>query len=210
MPGKIPSIPKFKGDNFISFNSWILQFEAQLNALEVKDENTKLHDLLLCCTKSSAFATVSNAIVTNGDISYGNLKKLLQDTYCGPEYKRTLETKLRSLKYTPGQNIPAFCHELTTLVQEIYGLTDASVIESIAQNHILSKLKSVVQEPAKLLQSMGKCTLESILELVKSKAGENPYVQGNLQAPMAAAATSTARHDTDKLESMVENLCGKN
>ena len=98
MPGKIPSIPKFKGDNFISFNSWILQFEAQLNALEVKDENTKWRDLLLCCTESSAFATVSNAIVTNGDVSYGNLKKLLQDTYCGPEYKRTLETKLRSLK----------------------------------------------------------------------------------------------------------------
>ena len=98
-------------------------------------------------------------------------------------------------------------------MQEIYGLTDASVIESIAQNHILTKLEPVVQEPAKLLQLTGKCTLESILELVNSKAGENPYVQGNLQAPMAAAATSTARHDTDsridKLESMVEKPCGK-
>ena len=211
MPGKIPSIPKFKGDNFISFNSWILQFEAQLKALEVKNENTKWRDLLLCCTESSAFATVSNAIVSNGDISYEELKKLLQDTYCGPEYKRTLETKLRSLKYRPGQNIPAFCHELKTVVQEIYGLTDATVIESIAQNHILGKLEPSVQEPAKLLQLTGKCTLESILELVNSKSGENPYIPIDNQAVVASAVSNTSKDCTDgridKLESMVEKLC---
>ena len=165
----------------------------------------------MCCTESSAFATVSNAIVSNGDISYEELKKLLQDTYCGPEYKRTLETKLRSLKYRPGQNIPAFCHELKTVVQEIYGLTDATVIESIAQNHILGKLEPSVQEPAKLLQLTGKCTLESILELVNSKSGENPYIPIDNQAVVASAVSNTSKDCTDgridKLESMVEKLC---
>ena len=36
---KIPSIKKFNGDNEVSFNKWILQFEAQSDALGV--ENNK-------------------------------------------------------------------------------------------------------------------------------------------------------------------------
>ena len=36
---KIPSIKKFKGDDGVSFNKWILQFEAQSDALGV--ENNK-------------------------------------------------------------------------------------------------------------------------------------------------------------------------
>ena len=36
---KIPSIKKFKGDSEVSFNKWILQFEAQSDALGV--ENNK-------------------------------------------------------------------------------------------------------------------------------------------------------------------------
>ena len=34
---KIPSIKKFKGDNEVSFNKWILQFEAQSDALGVEN-----------------------------------------------------------------------------------------------------------------------------------------------------------------------------
>ena len=36
---KIPSINKFKGDNEVSFNKWILQLETQSDALGV--ENNK-------------------------------------------------------------------------------------------------------------------------------------------------------------------------
>ena len=36
---KIPSIMKFKDDNEVSFNKWILQFEAQSDGLGV--ENNK-------------------------------------------------------------------------------------------------------------------------------------------------------------------------
>ena len=36
---KIPSTNKFKGDNEVSFNKWILQFETQSDALGV--ENNK-------------------------------------------------------------------------------------------------------------------------------------------------------------------------
>ena len=90
-------------------------------------------------------------------------------------------------------------------------MTDATVIESIAQNHILGKLEPSVQEPAKLLQLTGKCTLESNLELVNSKSGENPYMPIDNQAVVASAVSNTSKDCTDgridKLESMVEKLC---
>ena len=34
---KIPSVNKFNGDNVVSFNKWILQFEAQSDALGVQN-----------------------------------------------------------------------------------------------------------------------------------------------------------------------------
>ena len=88
MPEKIPNIVKFKRDNFNSFTSWISQFEAQLNALEVKNEGQKWRNALLCCTESRAFETISTATVENGDITYKDLKELLSAKYCGAEYKR--------------------------------------------------------------------------------------------------------------------------
>eukprot|EP00795_Rhopilema_esculentum_P013177 gene13177-3978_t len=208
MPGKIPAISKFKGDNSLSFRQWSLQFEAQLKALDVKNEGTKWRDLLLCCTEASAFATVSNAILADGEISYADLKHELETKYCGAEYKRTLETKLRSLVFKPGVNITTFAFEVESVVQELYGISDGNVIDSIAQNHVLSQLDSSIQEPVKLLQLTGKCTLESLLELINSKAADNPYNIATAKASFETAATSYSSNDrVDRLEKMVEKLC---
>ena len=208
MPGKIPAISKFKGDNSLSFRQWSLQFEAQLKALDVKNEGTKWRDLLLCCTEASAFATVSNAILADGEISYADLKHELETKYCGAEYKRTLETKLRSLVFKPGVNITTFAFEVKTVVQELYGISDGNVIDSIAQNHVLSQLDSSIQEPAKLLQLTGKCTLESLLELINSKVADNPYNIATAKASFETATTSYSSNDrVDRLEKMVEKLC---
>eukprot|EP00794_Sanderia_malayensis_P001296 gene1296-1431_t len=206
MPGKITAIQNFKGDNFVSFNTWVLQFEAQLNALEVKNEGKKWRDILLCCAESSAFATVSNATIENGNIKYEDLKKELTEMYWRPEYKRTLEAKLRTLKFVPGHNIAAYCHEIKSVIKELYGITDNGVIESIAQNHTLPKLVPEVQEPAKLLQLTGKCSLESILELANSAAGSNAlHRQEGLLA--AGSGTSSPPDDRmDKQEAMIERL----
>ena len=208
MPGKIPAISKFKGDNSLSFRQWSLQFEAQLKALDVKNEGTKWRDLLLCCTEASAFATVSNAILADGEISYADLKHELETKYCGAEYKRTLETKLRSLVFKPGVNITTFAFEVKSVVQELYGISDGNVIDSIAQNHVLSQLDSSIQEPAKLLQLTGKCTLESLLELINSKVADNPYNIATAKASFETATTSYSSNDrVDRLEKMVEKLC---
>ena len=208
MPGKIPAISKFKGDNSLSFRQWSLQFEAQLKALDVKNEGTKWRDLLLCCTEASAFATVSNAILADGEISYADLKHELETKYCGAEYKRTLETKLRSLVFKPGVNITTFAFEVKSVVQELYGIPDGNVIDSIAQNHVLSQLDSSIQEPAKLLQLTGKCTLESLLELINSKVADNPYNIATAKASFETATTSYSSNDrVDRLEKMVEKLC---
>ena len=181
--------------------------------LEVKNEGQKWRNILLCCTESGAFETISNAIVENGNITYEDLRELLSAKYCGAEYKRTLEAKLRSLSFVPGQNIPAFSHELKSIVKELYGVTDNSVIESIAQNHILGKLDITLQEPAKLLQLTGTCTVEGLLELVNSKAGNNAFQHPMLPSAMAASAIASRTNGPEdrigKLETMVEKLYEK-
>ena len=95
---KIPSIKKFKGDNEVSFNKWILQFEAQGDALGV-EHNIK-RQALLCCLEDSAFILASQRINAANDITYDNLKAALAEAFAGENYKRTLETKLRNLKFT--------------------------------------------------------------------------------------------------------------
>lgn len=47
---RIPSIVKFRGDNKLSFLQWILQFGAQLKALNIRDIEVLSKNFLLCCT----------------------------------------------------------------------------------------------------------------------------------------------------------------
>ena len=113
---KIPSIEKFKGDNEVSFNKWILQYEAQSDAFGV--ESNKKRQILLCCLEDNAFTLASQRINAENDIMYDNLKAALAETFSGEDYKKTLEIKLRNLKFTKGTNINLFCNSLCTLIRE--------------------------------------------------------------------------------------------
>ena len=95
---KIPSIKKFKGDNEVSFNKWILQSEAQSDALGV--ENNRKRQVLLCCLEDSAFTLASQRINAANNITYDNLKAALAEAFSGEDYKQTLEKGLRNLKFT--------------------------------------------------------------------------------------------------------------
>ena len=132
------SIKKFTGDNEVSFNKWILQFEAQSGALGV--ENNKKRKVPLCCLEDSAFTLASQRINAENDITYHNLKAALAEVFAGEDYKRTLETKLRNLKFTKGTNIKLFCNSLRTLIRELYNLTnlDETSIDAIAINRVMS------------------------------------------------------------------------
>ena len=96
-------------------------------------------------------------------------------------------------------------------MKTLYSVTGKSVIESIAQNHILGKLDSTLQGPAKLLQLTGTCTVEGLLELVNSKVGNNAYQHPVLpSAIVASAMASRVNRPEDrigKLEAMLEKLC---
>ena len=103
---KTPSIKKFKGDNEVSFNKWIIQFEEQTEALGV--ENKRKRQVLLCCLEDSAFTLASQRINAANNITYDNLKAALAEAFSGEDYKQTLEAKLRNLKFTKCTNINLF------------------------------------------------------------------------------------------------------
>ena len=68
---RIPSIKKFSGDDKVSFSQWLLQFEAQLGALDISlDQNRQM---LLFCLEGSAFSCAAQQIGTN-DLVYDALK----------------------------------------------------------------------------------------------------------------------------------------
>ena len=57
---KILKVDKCKGDNKQSFSTWIAEFEAHTRALDIN--KNKWRDILLCCTKSTAFTFVAKKI----------------------------------------------------------------------------------------------------------------------------------------------------
>ena len=142
---KIPSIKKFKGDNEVSFTKWILHFEAQSDALGV--EKNKKRQALLRCLEDSAFTLASQRINTENDITYDNLKAALVEAFSDEGYKRTLETKLRNLKFTKGTNINLFCNSLRTLIRELYNLTDLdeTSINAIAISNSMNRLEKMLK-----------------------------------------------------------------
>ena len=59
---KISSIKKFKGDNEVSFNKWILLFEAQCRRQQKRQ-------VLLWCLEGSAFTLASQGINAENNIT---------------------------------------------------------------------------------------------------------------------------------------------
>ena len=132
---RIPVIDRFRGDNEQSFSTWILMFEAQMNALGTADD--KKRETLSCCLEKAAFSTATTATVANND---NELRQALQERYSGDEYKCALELKLRHLKFNPGTRINSFVHELKSVIRELYNITDTTAVDLLAQNHVLARL----------------------------------------------------------------------
>ena len=93
----------------------------------------------MCSLEDSAFTLASQRINAKNDISYDN-KAALAEPFSGEDYKLTLETKLRNLKFTKGANINIFCNSLRTLIRELYNLTDLdeTSVDAIAINHVIA------------------------------------------------------------------------
>ena len=220
---KIPTVVKFTGDNDSGFDLWCAQFEAQLKALGIKDEQNKWRDLLLCCTDGSAFAYASQAIVASADISYVNLKKSMKERFCGDDYKRNLQAKLQNLRFRKGTKIIPFVHELRMTVRELYSITGEEAIEGIATSHVMATLDDHVKKHVQVLQLAGNTGLENLLELVDSllsgnplslsaaKMGKDNSVDNPATGAYATAATETVSYDKrlGRLETMFEKLMTK-
>ena len=145
-------------------------FEAQLTVLAV--EEVKKRDTLLCLLERNAFTCAAQFIATNNNSTYTQLKEELKRLFSGDDYRRALETKIRSLLFKSDTNIPVFCNELRVIITELFGITDSATIEKIAINDVLSKFDGSLREKLKVLQLAGTCKLESLLELAKSMMGE--------------------------------------
>ena len=97
--------------------------------------------------EDSAFTLASQRINTENDITYDNLKAALVEAFSDEGYKRTLETKLRNLKFTKGTNINLFCNSLRTLIRELYNLTDLdeTSINAIAISNSMNRLDKMLK-----------------------------------------------------------------
>ena len=104
------------------------------------------------------------------------MKATLAETYSGKDYKRTLETKLRNLKFKKGTSINLFCNSLRTLSRELYNLTDLdeTSVDAIAINHVIAQLNEQVRKDVEMLQFLGNKSLERLLESVNDKLSGNP------------------------------------
>ena len=168
---RLPQINKFKGDYSQSFSQWISQFEAHLKA-NGSDE-AKYKDILLCCCEDAAFSAIMSEIGRDAAITYAGLKTVLSDKFTGNDYRRTLESKLRSTRFTKGMKITSFITELCQIIKELYNVTDETAIKSIAVSHVLSTLDSDMRDEIKILELTGNMKLENILELIQSKLYQN-------------------------------------
>ena len=104
---RVPNIQKDCGDNSQSFLSWIRQFEGQLAANGIDDDRKRY--VLLCCCDEEAFMIVSSEIANDNEFTNQDAKDLLERTYTGTNYKRTVESKFRSLRFCNSMNIDQSC-----------------------------------------------------------------------------------------------------
>ena len=111
---RISSLQKFCRDNLQSFLNWIRQFEAQVAENRIEDDRKR--DVLLCCCDEAAFMILSSEIANDNEFTY---QDLLERTYTGTNYKRTLESKFRSLPFRKDMKINQFCSELYRVIREL-------------------------------------------------------------------------------------------
>ena len=95
---RLSNIKKFRGENKQSISEWIQIFTAQLEALDIDRE--KFKQTLICLCEGKAFTFFSQYTTSRKNPIFTDLKKAMMEDFCGEDYKRTLETKLRTIKFT--------------------------------------------------------------------------------------------------------------
>ena len=167
MSGKIPKVKKFSGEDSVNFKTWIAQYEAQSTALAIADDNRR--NVLLCCLDSTAFSVATDLIASNANTTYDDLKEALNASFCGEDYRRSLESVLRGLVFTRDQNVQLFKHKLTSTIKELYGIVDSKAINNIAMNHVVANIHDdKIRDQIRILQLSGTASLASVLELISA------------------------------------------
>ena len=103
-------------------------------------------------TKSMRDSPLSDAIVLNQNVTYAELKTLLNEIPFGTEDKRKLKSKLRSFACRKGINRNVFMHDLETCIKEIYGITDFQTVNAAAKNYVVNNLDEYLRRVAKLFR----------------------------------------------------------
>ena len=75
-------------------------------------------------------------MASRNNATFTDMKEAMMEEFCGEDYKRTLETKLRTIKFTIESNIPLFSVELKKLIKKLYSIEDDKTVESISSNHV--------------------------------------------------------------------------
>lgn len=202
---KLPSIKKFRGDNTQSFSKWILMFEAECRALEISqaEHRKKWRNALLVSMENDAFIFTSLEISHNNP-NYDALVITLKDKYGGELYKRHIQTKLRSHKFTSDSNVSEYLHELKGMITELYGVEDTTAINQIATSHILSGLDDSLKNEVQILQLAGNSSPENLLELISSKL-TNSFVKTS----QSAMSMKNPDERLDRLENIVMELANQ-
>ena len=116
--------------------------EAQLKALGHEEERWR--DLLLCTTEGQAFTFIITKIgESDGKISYAECKSKILEQFCGSDYQRTLEMKLRSFHFRRGMSISKFVTDLRNIIHELYNIKDEKAVDLIAISHVTTSLYGV-------------------------------------------------------------------
>ena len=170
---RLPAVEKFRGDFTQSYDHWIQEFQAHLTAND--SEEDKFRDILLVSCEGAAFSTLINLLQRNAQADFQAMKDALREAYSGADYKRTLEVKLRNLKFTRGMKVPTFITELCQVIKELYNIQDQDAIKSIAINHVLANLDNAMRDEVKILQLSGTLRLENLLEFIDTKMSINHY-----------------------------------
>ena len=69
------------------------------------------------------------------------MNEAMMEEFCGEDYKRTLETKLGTIKFTRESDIPLFSLELKKLIKELYRIEDDKTLKLIVSNHVVAELE---------------------------------------------------------------------
>ena len=94
-----------------------------------------------CLCEGKAFTFVSQYMASRNNATFADMNEAMMEEFCGEDYKRTLETKLGTIKFTRESDIPLFSLELKKLIKELYRIEDDKTLKLIVPNHVVAELE---------------------------------------------------------------------